>query len=143
MHAAVKGFMGSDAFTAMSEETQDIVVESARAIFLQHLHARALRGSPTKPDANEIEAAGARAGACLSRVKASMHEILTSTGAEVPLHLASMEARKEARDAGTSSKSSERANRLQAEHLASLSQYEIDRLATIAANHNKLSELGL
>ena len=135
MHAAVKGFMGSDAFTAMSEETQDIVVESARAIFLQHLHARALRGSPTKPDANEIEAAGARAGACLSLVKASLHEILTGAGAEVPLHLASKEARKEAKEARDADK--------RAAHLASLSQYEIDRLASIAANQNKLSELGL
>ena len=149
MHAAVKELMGSEAFTAMKAETQDLVVQSARAVFLEHSHARPIRHSPRKHAVvNEIEGAGSRWSACLAHVRTSLKDILMAAGAEVPLHLAGKEARgrarKKARGAGDSSMVKERSKRLQeALRRKDLSEYEIARLMSMEENYTMLSELGL
>ena len=140
MRAAVKQLMRSDAFNAMDRETQDVVVQCATSVFLQHAHARPQRCSLRQQDASEIlEAAGARAFSSLAAVQASLHKILTNAGAEVPLHLAS----KESRRALASARREERCKNNEAAHLASLSEYEMDRLTSITDNDAKLRELGL
>ena len=152
MRAAVKELMGSDAFTAMNAETQDLVVQLATDVWLEHSHARPLRHSPGQLAVNEIDGAGARWSACLARVRAALKEILMSARVEVPPHLAGKEAggkaRKKACGAGDSSMVSERVKELkkrlqEALRRGDMSEYEIARLMNMEENYTMLSELGL